>query len=116
MFGFNTYLILTLLFALPPIALLWWRHFRLLWQEKGLICFVTFLATSYGFFVWPVSMQWQSWAYSKDQIIGLWVIATALEDIVWWLLISFLFASFVVVASHFEEQKQPLLKSILKVK
>jgi hypothetical protein len=113
MFGHFTYIVLTLIFTVPLTIFLWWRHFTMLWQAKGFVALVTALATLYGFFVWPYGLAWKCWAYSEDRILGPRVLGTVLDDLVWWVCITLITASFVVVSTKFERDGKPLIKSIL---
>lgn len=112
MFGQYTYLGLTLIFTLPLILFLWWRHSGRLWRERGLIAVTTACAVVYGFLVWPFGLRWGCWGYSEDHLLGVRIFGTVLEDLVWWACIAFLFSSFIVVAASAEDEGRPVLRSV----
>ena len=114
MLGKFTYLGYTLIFTWPLIAFLWWRHADRLRPALRLIGLVTGLATVYGFFVWPYGLSWGCWAYSEDHILGIRILGTVFEDLVWWACIAFLFASFVVVVAGLEDSGAPIIRSLLR--
>jgi hypothetical protein len=58
-------------------------------------------------------LDWKCWAYEESRIIGLRVLNTVVEDIVWWACIVWLFASFVFASARFEEENQSLVRGIL---
>jgi lycopene cyclase domain-containing protein len=113
MFGHYTYLGLTLIFTLPLILFLWWRHGRRLWRSRRLIFLATVMAVVYGFFVWPFGLRWHCWGYSEEHILGMRIFGTVLEDLVWWACIAFLFSSFITVAAAAEEKGWPVLRTVL---
>ncbi len=109
MFGNATYLGYTLIFTVPLMAFLWWRHGTRLWKERRLIAAATAVVTVFGFLVWPYGLAWKCWEYSPSKILGITIFGTVFEDIAWWLCISFLFACTVALLARFEDEgKQPI--------
>ncbi len=107
MFGKNTYLFYTLFFTLPLICLLWGYYFPILKRKVKTVFLTTLILTTYGYFLWPLGLLWQTWAYSPEKILDIKIGLTHLEDILWWFLISFLLSSFTIIFSQKEEGGQP---------
>lgn len=107
MFERWSYLGYTLLFCLPPIVLLWLRRefaARMLRDLRRILA-ASLLLTAYGCLVWPVALKMGAWAYSEDRILNFKLFGYVhLEDALWWLLVSFLLASFVSLSIRFEEE------------
>lgn len=110
MFGKASYFLYTLIFTLPLISALWIYYFPSLKRNFGIPFLATFLLTLYGFFLWPLGLKWQTWAYSSEKILGVQILGTYLEDILWWLLICFLLSSFATIFAEKEEEQKPVLK------
>lgn len=107
MFGELSYLGYTALFCLPPLVLIWLRRefYQVLAANLRRIVVATVALTAYGCAIWPVALRFGAWSYGADRIIGVQLFGVLfLEDLVWWVLISLLFASFVVLATHYEDQ------------
>jgi undecaprenol kinase len=102
-----SYLGYTLLFCLPALAVIWLRRefSERITRDLGRVIGATLVLTVYGCLIWPVAMQMGAWAYGGDRVLGLklfgWV---HLEDVVWWLLVSFLLASFVALSTRYEDE------------
>ncbi len=107
MFEQWSYLGYTLLFCLPPLALLWLRRefAERMAKDVGRIVAAALILTIYGCAVWPIAMRMGAWAYAGDRVLGVrlfgWV---HLEDAVWWLLVSVLIASFVALSTRYEDE------------
>ena len=114
MFGKFTYLAYTLIFTVPLIAFLWWRQGKRLWAARRVLAVTTLLVTAFGFLVWPYGLAWKCWDYAPEKILGVSIFGTVLEDLVWWLCISFLFACTVTMLAEFEEEGKPLLATLVR--
>jgi diacylglycerol kinase len=107
MFERWSYLGYTLLFCLPPLALLWLRRefAERMAKDLGRIVAAALILTIYGCAVWPVAMRMGAWAYAEDRVLGLkllgWVHA---EDAVWWFLVSLLMATFIALSARYEDE------------
>ena len=107
MFEQWSYLGYTLLFCLPPLALLWLRRefSERMARDLGRIAAAALILTLYGCAVWPIAMRMGAWAYAGDRVLGVrlfgWV---HLEDAVWWLLVSVLIASFIALSTRYEDE------------
>jgi diacylglycerol kinase len=107
MFERWSYLGCTLLFCLPPLGLLWLRRefSERMAKDLGRIAAATLALTVYGCLIWPIAMRMGAWAYAGDRVLGVklfgWVY---LEDAAWWLLVSFLMASFVALSARYEDE------------
>lgn len=110
MFGQYSYLFYTLIFTLPLTFILWVYYFPLLQKNSRVVFLTTFILTLYGFFLWPLAIDWKAWAYSPDKILGVKIFDTHLEDILWWFLIVFLLSSFAVVLAQKEEKKESIFE------
>jgi lycopene cyclase domain-containing protein len=107
MFERWSYLGYTLMFCLPPLILLWLRReFALrLSRDLGRILAASLLLTAYGCILWPIALKMSAWAYAENRILNIKLFGYVyLEDAVWWLLVTFLLASFVSLSIRFEEQ------------
>jgi len=113
MFGKLTYLIYTLIFTVPLITFLWWRHYIILRRCLPVIGAITTLALAYCILVWPLGLTWGCWSYAGDRILGLRILGVDLEDLVWFACIAWLYGSFAVVSSEYEEAGKPLIRGIL---
>jgi len=100
------YLGLTLLFTIPPLCLLWLREeFVAVLKKhvKGILA-ATALLSVFGNVIWPLAMRWGAWAYAPEKLTGIRLFSLVwLEDVVWWVLVSFLFASFITLSRHYEK-------------
>lgn len=110
MFGKFTYLYYTLIFTIPLILFLWFYFLTILKKNLLSIAITTALLTLYGFFLWPTGLAWKTWVYNGEKILGVSIFGTVLEDIVWWLFISLLLASFAIVMIKKEQQKERLMR------
>jgi len=110
MFGHSSYLLYTAIFTLPLIFILWIYQFSSLKRNLKTVLATTFLLTLYGFFLWPVGLIWKTWAYSSEKILGIKILGTHIEDILWWFLIVFLLSSFTVAMAEKERRKESILK------
>ena len=105
MFEHFSYLGYTLLFCLPPIVLLWVRaeFARTMREDLRGILLATAIISLYGSAIWPVAIRWGCWSYREDRILNRKLFGVVfVEDVVWWVLVSFLFASFVALSTRWE--------------
>ena len=110
MFDRYTYLGYTLLFCLPPIALLWGKYARAMRDDLWRILSATAILTLYGNAVWPTAMGWNCWQYSESRILNWKLLGLYhIEDVVWWLLVSLLVASFISLSTRCERQGQDVV-------
>jgi lycopene cyclase domain-containing protein len=107
MFEHWSYLGYTLMFCLPPLVLLWLRRefASRVARDLGRILAASLLLTVYGCIIWPVALKMGAWSYAEDRILNIKLFGYVhLEDAIWWLLISFLLASFISLSIRFEEE------------
>lgn len=107
MFDHASYVGYTALFCLPPLVLIWLRgeFFRVLATKLKPILISTVVLTVYGSLIWPIALTYGAWAYASDKITGVKVFGFVyIDDVFWWLLVSFLFASAVSLSTHYEAQ------------
>ncbi len=107
MFEHWSYLGYTLMFCLPPLVLLWLRRefAAPMTRDLGRILAASLLLTVYGCLSWPVALKIGAWSYAGDRILNIKLFGYVhLEDAVWWMLISFLLASFISLSIRFEEE------------
>jgi diacylglycerol kinase len=105
MFEHYSYLGYTLLFCLPPIVLLWVRaeFARAMREDLRGILLATAIISLYGSAIWPVAIRLGCWSYREDRILNRKLFGVVfVEDVVWWVLVSFLFASFVALSTRWE--------------
>jgi diacylglycerol kinase len=58
----------------------------------------------YGSAIWPLAIRWGCWSYRETRILNHKLFGYVfVEDVVWWVLVSFLFASFVSLSTRWEE-------------
>ncbi len=106
MFEHSSYLGCTLLFCLPPIVLLWVRaeFARTMRKDLAGILLSTAIISVYGSAIWPLAIRWGCWSYRETRILNRKLFGFVfVEDVVWWVLVSFLFASFVSLSTRWEE-------------
>lgn len=106
MFEHYSYLGYTLMFCLPPIALLWVRaeFARTMRKDLAGILLSTAIISLYGSAIWPLAMRWGCWSYQESRILNRRLFGYVfVEDAVWWVLVSFLIASFVSLSTRWEE-------------
>jgi diacylglycerol kinase len=106
MFEHYSYLGYTLLFCLPPIILLWVRaeFARTMRKDLAGILLATAIIAAYGSAIWPVAIRWGCWSYRETRILNRKLFDFVfIEDVVWWVLVSFLVASFVSLSTRWEE-------------
>ncbi|MFQ5753783.1 MAG: diacylglycerol kinase family protein [bacterium] len=107
MFGHVSYLGYTLLFCIPPLLLFWMRRefFEILIKHIRPILLSTFVLTLYGSLIWPVAIRFGAWRYGSDKITNHMLFDYVyVEDVVWWLLISLIFSSFVTLSKCYEDK------------
>jgi len=111
MFDTLSYIGYTLLFCVPLLLLIWLRSefFTILVKNVSTVILSTITITLYGCIIWPVAIKYGAWSYGSDKISGVKLFDYVyLDDVVWWLFISLLFSSFVVLSAHYEERGKDL--------
>ncbi len=99
MFEKYTYLLYTLFFTFPLILVLIIANFKLLKKNlKPILLTTVFITVFYGMFSWQIALENRLWWYGDDRILGITLLGTVIEDIIWWFLISFLISFFTIVA------------------
>jgi diacylglycerol kinase len=67
------------------------------------ILLATAIISLYGSAIWPVAIRWGCWSYRETRILNRKLFGVVfVEDVVWWVLVSFLFASFVALSTRWE--------------
>lgn len=110
MFDNATYFFYTLIFTVPLILILWGYFIKILRQGSRFIVVTTLLLTMYGFYLWPLGLEWKTWAYNSEKLLGITILGTVLEDTLWWVLVAFLLSSFTIIMVDKEDKKESLLK------
>jgi len=111
MFDSLSYIGYTALFCVPPLVLLWLRRefFTILVQNLGAVALSTTVLTVYGSIIWPIAIKYGAWRYAGDKISGWQLFGYVyIDDVIWWLFVSLLFSSFIIVSAHFEERGEDL--------
>jgi undecaprenol kinase len=106
MFEHYSYLGYTLMFCLPPIIFLWVRaeFARTMRKDLAGILLATAILSLYGSAIWPLAIRWGCWSYRETRILNRKLLGYVfVEDVVWWLLVSFLVASFVSLSTRWED-------------
>jgi diacylglycerol kinase (ATP) len=107
MFEQWSYLGYTLLFCLPPLALLWLRgeFSTRMARDVRQVAAVTAVLTFYGCAAWPVALKMGAWAYADTRILNVKILGWVhVEDAAWWFLVSALMASFVSLSARYEDE------------
>lgn len=107
MFEEFTYVGYNAIFCLPPLILLWLRKefFEILFPRLKVIALSTFIVTAYGSLIWPIALAHGAWAYGPDRITGMKFLGYVyIDDIMWWVMVSALFSSAVVLGVHYERR------------
>jgi hypothetical protein len=64
----------------------------------------TAIISLYGSAIWPVAIRWGCWSYREDRIPNRKLFGVVfVEDVLWWVLVSFLVASFVELSTRWEK-------------
>jgi lycopene cyclase domain-containing protein len=108
-FDHYSYLGYTLLFCVPAILVLWTLPgpARALRADLKGILLATATLTLYGSLIWPLAIHWRCWSYDDGKVLNVKLFGLVyLEDVVWWLLVSFLMASFAALGTRFEEERR----------
>jgi diacylglycerol kinase len=104
-FGELSYLGYTALFCIPPLVLVWLRRefLEVLRPRLRAILISTAVITLYGSLLWPVFIRAGAWAYGEGKLTGVELFDYVyLDDLVWWILVSFLLSTFVTLSSYHE--------------
>jgi lycopene cyclase domain-containing protein len=112
-----TYLGYTLVFCVPAILVLWLRAEFARTMRKDLpgILLATAILTVYGSAIWPLAIRWGCWSYHETRILNLRLFGFVdVEDVVWWLLVSFLFASFVSLSTRYRDSGRDVVLLALR--
>ena len=107
MFEHWSYMGYNALFCLPFIVLIWLRRefLDVLVRRWRPILISTVVLTVYGSIIWPIALEYGCWAYGSDKISGIKVLGYVyIDDVMWWLFVSFLFASYVSLSTYYEKQ------------
>lgn len=99
-FGRYSYLVYMLIFTLLPIGILWIRHFALLRKNAKIISLVTAFGALYHFPTYVLAERWGNWFFSDDRVLGLQVLGSPIEDLLFAVLISIAISSAVLVFIH----------------
>ena len=107
MFNHMSYIGYNALFCVPFIILIWIRRefFDVLVTKWRPILISTTVLTVYGSIIWPVALKYGCWAYGIDKISGVKILGYVyIDDVMWWLLVSFLLTSYVALSAYYEQQ------------
>lgn len=97
MFGNFTYLLLLLLFVGLPLLALIWRWPDALWRQRRALGWTT-LGSLVGGWAWDaVAVRWGIWYFEPAHIAGLWFLGLPLEEWIWIVGTTGLFAALTVV-------------------
>ena len=121
MFDHLSYVGYNALFCLPFLILIWLRRefLEVLVTRWRPILISTVALTVYGSLIWPIALEYGCWAYGSDKISGIKLLGYVyIDDVMRWLLVSFLLASYVSLSTHYEQQGVDIfwreLKSLLR--
>ena len=107
MFNLWTYIGYTMLFCIPPLILLWLRRefFAILAENSKTITLSTAVLTIYGSLIWPIAIHYGAWTYTEGKFTGIKLFYYVyIDDVIWWLFVSFLFSSFIVLSAVYEKR------------
>ncbi len=96
MFGHYSYILWMLIFTSIPIGILWTRHGGILWKNRKVIGVVAILGILYWIIGGTVAIEWHTWFYNPDEIIGVSIGNFPIEDMLFIVLITVAISSFVV--------------------
>ncbi|MFC1554852.1 hypothetical protein ACFL7D_09475, partial [candidate division KSB1 bacterium] len=117
MFDQWSYIGYTLLFCIPPLILLWLRRefFDILKANVKIILISTLILTVYGSLIWPIAIKYGAWAYSEETFTAIKLFNYVyIDDVIWWVFVSFLFSSFIVVSAKYEDEDKDLFLNEVK--
>lgn len=96
MLGHFSYLGYMLIFVFLALAILWGRYYRELFANKGILIKVVVIAVIYQLIVDPIAESWKAWAFSSNEVLGIWFINFPIENTIFFALNSFAIASAVI--------------------
>lgn len=100
MYGASTYLVWLALFVGLPLALLWGRSGRAIWQRRRALAWVV-LGSLAGGWVWDVlAVRFGLWYYDPDHLIGWWILGLPVEEWLWIIGVTLLFGSVTIVLAE----------------
>ncbi|MFC1477331.1 diacylglycerol kinase family protein [candidate division KSB1 bacterium] len=117
MFENWSYIGYTLMFCVPPLVLFWLRReFFLILKDNIKVIFLSVLVlTVYGSLIWPVALKYGAWAYSPDRITNAALFQYVyVDDVIWWIFVSLLLASFIVVSAYYEDRGRNIFLEEIK--
>lgn len=101
MFGHASHVVLTLIFTLPPLAILWASYFRVLhadWKVIAKVLLAYFPLLFVGD-IWAISNQ--VWSFSPGLVTGFSVWGASFDDLFFGLMVTLVVSSATLVGISF---------------
>ena len=108
-FGNFSYLAYMLIFTIPPISFIWIKHFKILKKNIKTIFSLMSIGLVLALISDPIANWTDSWFFTKEKILGIYVINFPIEDIIFVLLVSFAISS-AIIGFVYSKEKVKFLK------
>lgn len=110
-FGPFTYLVTTLIFTGVAILIEWTYSFRRLKRHLKVILTVVITGVVLALIGEPVALFLGAWAYNQDRTLNAFIFGSAIETVLYAILVSIAVASATLVWSDWEDSKLPLVRT-----
>ena len=102
-FGHFSYLVYMLIFTLIPIGILWVKNFQFLKKNIKIVWMTVFIGVIYQFIIDPFAGSWGTWFFTKEKILGIWILNFPIEDLIFIILILIAISSAVLTFIYCQE-------------
>lgn len=103
MFGQFSYLIYMLLFTFIPIGILWIREFNFLWKNLKVVGITVVSGIIFQLVADPFAENWRAWFFTKEKILGIWLVNFPIENTIFFLLVPLAICSACLTFIHYQE-------------
>lgn len=110
-FGPFTYLVTTLIFTGIAIVIEWTFSFRRLKRYVKVISAVVVIGIIFALVGEPVALRLRVWAYNPEHTFDTFLLGSAIESVIYAILVSVAVASATLVWSDWEDSRLPLIKT-----
>lgn len=115
MFGKYSYLTYMLIFTIIPIVIIWIKELDYLKKNVKIIAIIAGIAIVYQLITDPFAEIWKTWFFTKEKILGVWLINFPIENTIFFILVSIAVSSAVLAFINYEKSGR-LAKRMHKLK